>query len=64
MKKIILLSAFSIITLFTFSQRVNKVVFTNNGANTSFGFLLNEDVVINLSQEGTMETWGVDLYAS
>lgn len=64
MKNIILSIAFTIISVSLSAQRVHKITFTNNGASTSFGFLLNEDVVINLSQDGSMESWGVDLYAS
>ncbi len=64
MKNIFLSIAITLISISLTAQRVNKITFTNNGAATSFGFLLNEDVVINLSQDGTIESWGVDLYAS
>ncbi len=64
MKNIFLSIAFTVISISLSAQRVNKITFTNNGAATTFGFLLNEDVVLNLNQDGTMGTWGVDLYSS
>jgi hypothetical protein len=50
-------------TLSVQSQRLNKIILTDKGATTTTCFLLNENVVIHITQEGQIGEWGVDLYA-
>jgi hypothetical protein len=63
MKNTILVFASLLFSLFASAQRIHKVILTDKGATTTTCFLLNENVVIYLSDEGDIKEWGVDLYA-
>ncbi len=62
MKKIYLITLFSVSILFSFAQRINKVTISNNGTATAIGFLLDQNVIINIKQDGILGEWGVDKY--
>ena len=47
----------------SFSQRFNKVNIANNGMSTSIVFLLDQNVLLTVNQDGTIGEWGVDKYA-
>ncbi len=63
MKKIYLFVLSTTLVLNTFSQRLSKVIISGNGSTSVFSFLLNENVVLNISQDGSIAEWGVDRYA-
>lgn len=45
------------------SQRLNRIIITGQGQQVVFSYLLDESVVVNISQDGSIVDWGVDLYA-
>jgi hypothetical protein len=63
MKKIIPFLLFSLINVISFGQRINKITLADKGNSTTFTILLDENVVINLNQDGSIASWGVDKYA-
>ena len=63
MKKLTLILATTILSLNLFSQRLNKITISGNGSNSVYSFLLNENVILNVSQDGAIVEWGVDKYA-
>jgi hypothetical protein len=63
MKKIYLFFLTTTLVLNVFSQRLSKITISGNGNTSVFSFLLNENVVLNISQEGGIAEWGVDRYA-
>ena len=63
MKKIILASVLALISFFGFAQRVNKITLSDKGASTSVGVILDENVLVMVSQDGTITDWGYDKYA-
>ncbi len=63
MKNIFILIAFFCLSYVASAQRIHKIILSDKGATTTTCFLLNENVVIYLSQEGEIKEWGVDLYS-
>jgi hypothetical protein len=63
MKNIFILIAFFCLSHVGSAQRIHKIILSDKGATTTTCFLLNENVVIYLSQEGEIKEWGVDLYS-
>jgi hypothetical protein len=63
MKNIFILIAFFCLSHVASAQRIHKIILSDKGATTTTCFLLNENVVIYLSQEGEIKEWGVDLYS-
>lgn len=45
------------------AQRISRITLAGQGSQNTVTFLLNEDVVIHLTQNGAIESWGVDFYA-
>jgi hypothetical protein len=64
MKKtsLIIIALFMMINV-SFSQRVHKIILADKGASITTGFLLNENVVVFIGQDGSISEWGVDRYA-
>ena len=63
MKKLFLFLVIIIISVNLFSQRLNKITISGNGTSNVYSFLLNENVILNISQDGAITEWGVDKYA-
>jgi hypothetical protein len=64
MKKIFF-SLFSLVIAFSVdAQRANKLTLANNGASITLRYLLDQNVVIDVNQDGTLGEWGVDRYAN
>ena len=64
MKKV-LFSLFSLLVVFLANaQRPNKLTLSNNGANVTLRYLLDQNVVLDVNQDGTLGEWGVDRYAT
>ncbi|MFM7709685.1 MAG: hypothetical protein ACKO5C_02105, partial [Ferruginibacter sp.] len=45
------------------AQRLNRIILTGQGQQAVFSYLLDESVVVNISQDGSIVDWGVDFYA-
>ena len=62
MKKLFYLIVLTLLVENGFSQKLNKVTISNNGKNVVITMLLDQNVVLNISQDGTIVDWGVDKY--
>ncbi len=62
MKKAILAVIFSLSVFISSAQRIYKVTLADNGNSTITTVALDENVVINISQDGNLTEWGVDRY--
>ena len=63
MKNIFLIFLITTSSILSFGQRVNKITLSGNGATTTFSFLLDENVIFNIAQDGAIGEWGIDKYA-
>lgn len=63
MKKKFLLLCLSVMAFFSQAQRITKLTFANQCSSVTISVLLNENVTIKVSPEGSIAAWGVDLYA-
>lgn len=62
MKKVYLLLTFWGCVTLVAAQRLTKVVVADKGAKATYSILLDQDVDIELSQDGSIVKWGVDRY--
>ena len=63
MKSIKLIIAFFLFSFATQAQRINKIFIKEKGASIVTSFLLSENVVIQVAQDGSIAKWGVDKYS-
>jgi hypothetical protein len=64
MKKIFLSFLFLVVAFSINAQRVNKLTISNNGSSVTLRYLLDQSVVLDINQDGTLGEWGVDRYAT
>lgn len=62
MKKLLFSSMFSFICLFTYAQKFSRVNFNEAGDVETLGVELDEGVLINISKDGNIIKYGVDIY--
>lgn len=63
MKKLVVTIVISAFAFTAFSQKLSKVTISNNGNNIMAAMLLEQNVVIAISQDGMIAEWGIDKYA-
>jgi alpha-tubulin suppressor-like RCC1 family protein len=63
MKSIKLIIALFLFSFATQAQRINKIFIKEKGASIVTSFLLSENVVIQVAQDGSIASWGVDKYS-
>lgn len=63
MKKIVLAIASLIILQVTSAQRLSRIIFTNTGQLEAIEYELPENVILKLSKDGNIMSWGVNRYA-
>ncbi len=62
MKNIYLLLSFSFFCLYIQAQTISKVKITGTGEIEKIAFDIGESVILNISKEGSLLSWGVDNY--
>ena len=62
MKHIYLLLNFSFFCLAIEAQNISKVKINSNGEIDKIAFDIGESVIVNISKEGSLLSWGVDNY--
>src|SRR6476661_7849296 len=62
MKKVFLVAFATMLVAQAISQSLSKIILTETGNLTAISFDLAENVVVNVSQEGSLGDWGIDLY--
>jgi hypothetical protein len=63
MKNTFLLLLICSSSFFAEAQRIQKVYLNDKGASMNVYFLMDENVVLSISQTGEIGEWGVDMYA-
>src|SRR5258705_1323567 len=53
--------SFLLVTLYTYSQELSHVIFTNGATLASFSFVTDQQVYIKISEEGKVLEWGNEM---
>ena len=61
-KKIFLVAFVTLLLATAMGQRISKITLSETGNLTAITFDLDESVALNLSQDGSIIDWGVDIY--
>jgi len=62
MKKLFLSAFVTLLFVSAMGQNISKITLGETGNLNAITFDLDENVVVNLTQEGGIDTWGVDIY--
>ncbi len=62
MKRLLFLLCFTLATLFAISQNISKVTLGETGNMAFLSIDIDENIQINVSPEGSIAEWGIDLY--
>jgi hypothetical protein len=62
MKKLLILSLLSLLLLNTHAQNISRITLGPGGNFEKISFGLDENVIVNLSKDGNISSWGIDHY--
>jgi len=63
MKKILLTVAVNLLFVAAFAQKISKITMSQDGNIESIYLLLDDNVTINISKDGNVSGWGVEVYS-